>query len=293
MSFLKEAEMKALKLAGLVLVLASSSALATDGQVFWNVSAAVSDAMGNPLDPAAIPDPVLAPGSVLAWSIGVNVTGDNQGLGGFVLNMGVWNTAGDVIAPNEIGGGTSTMDDGAGNMVGVFKAPGNTLSHGNINDLASAGGPGMNYGFSTGTAAAGKAYLAQLGAGYLDWIARYYGTYTGGGTRKKWQGNQTWGVGMASETAKLLWNPDGGYQLFASAIDLTGWAPGTYQIALFPVSAAVLKSGINLNTDQSGVTEAIPLANITGGTFDFIITPEPATLILLAAAGMLYRRRHA
>jgi len=273
--------MRAIKLAVVVGLVAASSVLATDGKAVFAISGSNTSPL-NAIDLAVDP--------YLSMLTSVVVTGDNQGLGGFNFDIGIYPTA-TPTSGNEV---PMPLFAAAGvDWAAVYKAPGSG-SVGTVKDEAGAGGPGMGVLPSLGNPAAAVAYTAQIGAAHLDWKARLYATYTGGGTRKKWQGDDTWGVGLESRKAVLLQDSVGTYDLWTGVIDLTGVPLGTYTVKLMPSGGSVLQAGLDLNTDQVGSTTfKLAAGDLTAAAFDFVIIPEPATLLLIAGAGLLIRRRRA
>lgn len=281
--------MKAIKLAGLVALLLASSVMAN--QVVVSARAVAFDYLGNdvdlsmPIDPA---DPAHGGGVLLMWTSYVDVSGANQGLAGLVASMGV--------AKDGAGAGVwapvQQLDDtGSLYYPAVYKAPG-TGANGSIADVAGAGGPGMGKGASRGYPAAGQFYVGQFGAGYLDWSARRYKTSP---LPKAWVGDQQWGVGMAARKTNLLAaGAEGTFDVLEGIVDITALPAGTYSAKydLATMSSKVIAQGVNLNIDQPSVP-LIEVAPVQGDVFGFTIVPEPATLLLLAGAGLLYRRRRA
>ncbi len=296
MKLLKEAEMRAIKLVGLVTLLCASTVLAaTDGVVTWNSRAVAFDGDGNPIDIGAPIKPADYPTGVwLQWTVSCVVTGNNQGLAGATVSMGVK----DVTKPFGV---WAPVDQDPGNLSlsAVYKAPGAAVN-GTVADNAGAGGLGAAPGASKGFPVAGIFYVDMMGMGYLDWQARRYKTTL----PKGWIGNQQWGMGLDSRKDAILRDGAAGtYDLAEGFIDITSLPPGTYKSVIVlkdqndrPVTTSkVLDAGQDLNTDWP----AVDMTEITGDnlrvgdTFSFTIVPEPATLLLLAGAGLLARRRRA
>ncbi len=273
--------MRAIKLAVVVGLAAASAALATDGKAVFSINGSNT----NPLN--AI---VLGVDPYLSIVTSVVVTGNNQGLGGFNFDVGIYPVA-NPTSGNEV---PLPLFVTAGvDWAAVYKAPGSG-SVGTVKDNGGAGGPGMDVLPQLGNPAATVAYTAQIGAAHLDWKARVYATYTGGGTRKKWQGDDTWGVGLDSRKSVLLQDGQETYDLWTAVVDLTGVPLGNYLVKLTPNGASVLQAGLDLNQDQIGsTTYKLGAGDLTGGSFEFSIVPEPATLLLIAGAGLLVRRRRA
>jgi hypothetical protein len=286
--------MKAIKFAGLVAILLAPAAMAVVAtDVTYTVRGEAFDPSFNPIDINAIPMTPAQPypdnqlGNYISWAISVDVTGDNQGMAGIIINMGVAPQGAPMgtWAPINMG---PKIDSFSRYWPAVYKAPGAGAA-GTVKDPAGAGGPGLNVLPSLGDEAAGDvAFIEQLGAGVLDWNPRLYNSKSG------WSGDQVWGVGMASRKTVLLQAGDAGtYDLFAGYIYTDGLPAGTYDVMILPRSSAVLKPGINLNLAQQGVTQDVPKENLHAVGFSFTIVPEPATLVLLAGAALLYRRRRA
>ncbi|MGB9624930.1 MAG: PEP-CTERM sorting domain-containing protein [Phycisphaerae bacterium] len=286
--------MKAIGFAGLVALLLASSVMGASA-VIWHARAVAFDGDGNPIDMGAPINPADYPTGVwLQWDVYCDVTGDNQGLFGAVVSMGVQNVATGAWAP------VPQLDENL-YQPAVYKAPG-TAVNGSVADPAGAGGAGAGRGAAKGWPDIyGRFYIDQMGMGYLEWNARRYKTTI----PKGWIGDQQWGVGRADRKAAILRDgPDGYYDLAEGVIEITSLPAGTYKSVFdMPViTSSVIDLGTNLNTDQP----ALPATAVTthGGTsgndwllagnyFQFTIVPEPATLLLLAGAALLYRRRHA
>ena len=267
----------------------------TDGVVTWNTRAVVFDGDGNLIDIGAPINPANYPAGVwLQWTVSCVVTGNNQGLAGAVVSMAVK----DVTQPFGV---WAPVDQDPGNLSlsAVYKAPGAAVN-GTVADNAGAGGLGAGAGASKGYPAIGVFYVDQMGMGYLDWTARRYKTTI----PKGWVGNQQWGMGLDSRKAAILRDGAAGtYDLAEGFIEITSLPPGTYQSVIVlkdqnnraVTTSKVLDAGQDLNQDWP----AVDMTEITGDnlragdTFSFTIVPEPATLLLLAGAGLLARRRRA
>jgi len=283
--------MKAIGFAGLVALLVASSVMGAN-TVTWSARAVAFDGDGNPIDMNAPINPADYPTGVwLQWDVYCDVTGDNQGLFGAVVSMGVINTATGAWAP-------VVQDSENLSQPKVYKAPG-TAVNGSVADVAGAGGPGAGRGAAKGWPETAVFYIDQMGMGYLEWNARRYKTTI----PKGWVGDQQWGVGMASRKADLLKDGvDGYYDLAEGFIDISSLPNGTYKskFDMPNITSSVIDLGTDLNTDQP----ALPATPVTrfgtngnwlleGDYFQFTIVPEPATLLLLAGAALLYRRRRA
>jgi len=293
---LNEAARGAGKLIGLVTLLCASTVFAetTDGVVTWNARAIAFDGgTGNPIDLNAI-NPADHPGGVwLQWTISCVVTGNNQGLAGAMVSMGVK----EEIAPFGVWAPVHQNDDNL-YLSPVYKAPG-AAANGTVADNATAGGLGAGPGAAKGWAIPGNVfYIDQMGMGYLDWQGRRYKTTT----PKGWIGNQQWGMGLDSRKAAILRDGvDGTYDLAGGVIDITSLPLGIYrsmivlkdQYGQAITGSKVINVGQDLNTDLP----AIDMTTITGDNlregdiFRFTIVPEPATLLLLAGTGLLAHRR--
>ncbi len=285
MFFKKEAEMKVVKLAGVLGMMLAATAFGQHQISFGIVPEYSGDLMA--VDPSV--------DAAINFKVTVAVSGPNQGLAAFLIGIGAYNAA-DFTYGHEVLTPAGPQLYGTGWVEEAYKAPGATAA-GKVTDKAGSGGPGLDNGLGGyGYPASVAAWIEQAGQSYpLKWIGRTYATYTGGGTRKKWQGDLVWGIGMDSRKGVLLQDPEGDYPLFNGMLDVTGWAPGAYIVKIWPASSGnnVLRSefNLNLNWEQNIVTGLTGPVDLTGGSFQFVIIPEPATLVLLAAAGALYRRR--
>jgi len=292
--------MKAIGFAGLVALLLASSVMGAN-TVIWSSRAIAFDGDGNPIDMGAPINPADYPSGVwLQWDVYCDVTGDNQGLFGAVVSMGVK----EVSAPMGVWAPVHQDDENLAQPQ-VFKAPGVGVN-GSVADDASAGGVGAGKGAAKGWAAPGDVFfVAQMGMGYLDWSPWRYKTTV----PKGWIGKQQWGVGLASRKAAILRDGvDGYYDIGEGYIDISSLPPGTYRSVIVlndqdgrPITtSSVINSGQNLNTDLPSLEATVVTPAGTGGNllttgdyFEFTIVPEPATLLLLAGAALLYRRRRA
>lgn len=264
--------MRAVQLSSIIVALVSSAAMATDGVVTWSISM-----------PNATIDPAVS--TYVDFLITVGVTGDNQGLASFQYDLALTKISGPGAGSSVVG--HPTLDWGsAWNPYQAFP----TEARGTIVDAATAGGPGLGSGFvSLGTTTT-DGFFDDIGAGMGDlWDPfRLEG--------KRWIGTHQWGVGMASRKADLLVDPAGDYLVNYGYWNLTDFlaanGPGIYKIEVLPVAASVLKAELDLTFGKSDVTE--PADQIIGASLTFPpIVPDPATLLLLAAATALLRRRGA
>ena len=306
----KEAEMKMVKFAGIISLLAVSAAMATDGVITINVGAYAGGA-------SILPNTGTAPVQA-KWAVDVVVTGDNMGLGSFQFALGVypkgkermsgWEVAqvGFVGAEQDLPVITTNTVTGRQWTRNVYKSEqaGSVASKSRIVDDATNGGPGLDVFAKSGYPVAGVAYLDQVGGAYLNTNEEIYwasvGIYTG--TTK-------WGVGRDEKKGDLLrLGSAGKYYILNGVFDVRTWAPGTYELcALIPPGQtsgmSVINAGSDLNYDPDDPPlDPLPmpktdLTSVPGamqmGQWEFIVTPEPATLLLLAGAGLLYRRRNA
>ncbi len=297
--------MRAIKLAGLMGLLVVSGAMAqvpTGSTVTIGLTGSYGGGDLSAVNPAADP--------IINFVTDIAVTGPNQGICQFLFSMGVYNAA-DYVKGHEVATSAGPYGPGprlygTGWVEEAYKAPGSTAA-GSVKDKAGSGGPGLDNGLGGyGYPNANFAWIEQAGNGYpLKWIGRAYVTYTGGGTRKKWQGDLVWGVGMASRKDVLLQDPNGKYPLFNGTLDVTGWAEGTYVVKVWPASAgnSVMRTQVNINgvmtpldlnlNWEMNIFEFVAPNEAFGGEFRFVIVPEPATMLLLAGAAALIRRRRA
>jgi len=196
---------------------------------------------------------IVTPGSSVAWDASVAVTTDCKGLANYAITL---------LLQKE------------GAAVPYTFAP----AAKNAALMATAGytGPSSTGTFST----PGK--LAGLSAG----------------TGTPWAGPPwVWGVGLDARKNAFGIAPTGKFVLNSGAIDTTGLAEGTYTVKLEVNSSFVLKTYKGTTTtllNYDVAQTALPTESATkvGSTFTFVV-PEPATMILLAGAGLLIRRRQA
>jgi len=315
----KEAEMRIVKFAGILSLLAVSAAMATDGVITYNVA----NNSGLTTLPNTGANPVL-----VKWVVDVVVTGNNQGLGGFQFAMGCYK-AGEVGQPGKevpyiiaqtahqnLATITAAMPYARQWTRNVFKSSQVPSLSGkcSIIDDATNGGPGMPSGTppsSTGSPAGSVGYIDQIGDAYLNNdLERFLdpdGVPDSGD--EYWTGTTNFGIGRADAKTRILQNSAGKYRFINGQFDVRGWAPGTYVLAgLLPPGMtsgnSVIDSAQDLNVVDTGPPSFDPvpvskldLTTVSGGvaftSLTFIVTPEPATLLLLAGAAMLYRRRSA
>lgn len=307
MSFKKEAEMKAVKFAGLILLVAGSVAAAGPmGTVTWNIA------------PTAAVTPIPAGTSkTITWVASVVAAGANQGLASFSYDMAVW-APGQI--PFEAGQFPVAFQPAASTWATCYgvQSPVDGTRLGTkkrvIDSAAAAGGPGMYAGAgltTTGNITPGYYYIAAAGTGYsLAWASSGDGPLRAvdsgevdenGDPIMVVAGAVTAGIGRVDQASRLLSNGSS-FAITYGSIPVTNaasgvWAPGVYTVTLRPNDTFVLNAGIDLNTFQDGtIVTQLAAADVNGGgyaSFTFTILPEPTTLLLLAGAGLLYRRRHA
>lgn len=282
MVLLKGTSRRAIRYAGcaVIVLLSAPLAIATDANVEWSLRGVATNSNGT------ITYPLLGipPGDTwLNWTLSVRVTGDNMGLSGYVLELGIRSLSGGYWAPYypAVAGDPDSIS-----WCPVYKSA--RMSGGTIKDSGDAGGPGLDALPGLGIVHRyDEAYISEMAAALLEFTP-YVKTKNG------WSGAQTWGVGLDSRKSTLLMNPDGTYDIEQGYIDMTGWAPGYYRVELIVREADVIKSGLSLNSGepQSGIIYQVPLANQTVRSFEFSPNiPEPATLLLVAGGALLYRRR--
>lgn len=271
--------MKAIRLTGLLVGVLALTAMATTATVTFTPRGYAAD-----YDNTVFYDLNAIPGTGdrwLNWTQSLRVQGDNQGLCSYVLDMGIRDLTSGTWAPYIFNYDGS---DGSRSWIPAYKSI--KTNGGTVKDPGDWGGPGLNAMATLGSGNSNVAYIAQFGAAMLG-----YSPYVK--TKNGYAGDQTWGVGLDSRKSVLLIDPQGTYDLAQGYIDLTGWAPGTYRLELIAVHAWVIQAGLDLNSAVDNVVYEVPSANLAGGAFEFTIVPEPATLVLLAGAAMLVRRRRA
>ncbi len=141
---------------------------------------------------------------------------------------------------------------------------------------------------STGYPETNVACTAQMQAAHLDWKARVYATYIGGGTHKRWQGDDVWDVGCDERKGALLSDAMTTYDMPTGVIDVTNGPNGLYLVKWMPASTGnrVLRSGIKLNEDQRGNITDQNVA-VYGAQFLFErVLPEPTSRFLLTGGGL-------
>jgi len=97
----------------------------------------------------------------------------------------------------------------------------------------------------------------------------------------------------------LLNNVATGYRLFKGSVDLSALAPGLYTIELAPQEQKLLLAGVELDDDGNGgvvtsdnVLFSVDPLDVAGDDLVIeILVPEPTSLLLIAGAGLLLRRR--
>lgn len=248
------------KMRGILLVVAAVALVATPAMAQSN-NATFSVLPMGPTDVTA--------GTPVGWMVKVDVSGPNQGLAAWALDLEVRNSS-NALIPNNLTHELSPSFSigGAADPSGVpFKA-GFTL-----------GGPNASI---TADPAKSPGKLEGFGGGYAPpW------TYTPKADRK------TGGIGRADQAATLLMNPANGFILHQGTIDTTGLPNGTYTVTLKTAGTPVVIAGdANLLTNLVGSFTTPLIAGEWNPTSTFTFTiPEPATLLLIAGAGLLIRRR--
>jgi len=252
-----EAEMKAMKVFGLAVALTASTAMGAT--VTYNISSSVAGQ-------------TIAAGTAVDWMVSLVASeGDNQGVATFVADVLVLGP-GDVLINKTLG-----LAEWAYSFNYLGRGPGSLADSGRL------GGLGMSGVLSTGTnATPGK--LEGFGAGYaVPWNpVRLSG--------KNYIGDMVWGLGLESRKAALLFDPAGNYDVAGGVIDTAGLPDGWYTVKVIPGSTNILQMGLDLSQPLTG-NFASPATGV-GSEFRFYI-PEPTTLLLLAGAGLLIRRRMA
>jgi hypothetical protein len=277
--------MRSVIVAGVSVMLMASVATATTNEVFFPVR-------GSNACPLNAIDPSVDPWLIITTS--VRVTGDNQGLAGYWNALGIRDLSlpmGDVHTQNWA---QHPVPKAYLSWASVYDAP---PTDGIAADVTTRGtGPGMSYGTSTGWPEATLAFVDQMGAGYLEWLARRYVT----SPRPGWVGDDTWGVGLDSRKSVLLLDPNGTYDLNVIAVDLSDYHPGDYRVDMEDVdelgtpkvAARVVAAGVDLNVDRASIPMVdVDVSLIHVGSFEFTIVPEPATVLLVGASLALLRRR--
>lgn len=249
--------MKAMKVFGLAVALTAGTAMGAT--VNYNVTSTMAGQ-------------TIAAGTPVDWTLSlVTSEGDNQGVAVFVADLLFIGPGGSLV--------NKTLD------VAEWVYSFNYLNKGpaTFADTGRLGGAGMGGIQSTGNnAMPGK--LEGFGAGYaVPWDPVRW-------TGKAYTGNMVWGVGMESRKSVLLWDPSGNYDMAAGVLDTSDLPDGLYTVKVVPGNTNILQAGLNLDEPLSG-NFASPATGV-GSEFTFYI-PEPTTLLLLAGAGLLIRRRMA
>ena len=307
--------MRAIKwLVGLTVVAVATSAIAAP-TVTYNVGAFDGGA-------SVLPNTGTAPVQA-KWAVDVvvsttGVAGDNMGLASFGFSLGVYPKGQERVPGQEVAkvgflGAEQDLPVITTNTVtgrqwtrNVYKSEqaGSVASKSRIVDDATNGGPGLDVFAKSGYPVAGVAYLDQVAGAYLNSEEEIYWDSVGIFT-----GKTKAGVGLESKKADLLrLGSAGKYYILNGVFDVRTWDPGTYVLcALNPpgasLSTAVISAGSDLNYDPDNPpADPVPMpktdiTNISGalefGQWEFVVTPEPATLLLMAGAGLLIRRRMA
>ena len=209
----------------------------------------------------------ISAGTAVEWHALVSVTGDTQGLAGYMLNLflgpntgpepgpdGIWGTADDANLANIVIDQAIEAESFA-----VAGANGKPTVGAPASFSSLHGGPGMNamtsYGYN-----AMPGTLLQMANAHLDWAPwRYKTTFPRG-----WTGEHTWGIGLEGRKQALLLNTTGDYELNAGWIDTTNLSPGHYVLTLVPDSRAkVLDPAVDLSVAQPGGL-VLPANSVSG-----------------------------
>jgi len=279
--------MKAVKFAGLVLMVLSSASMAST--VAWDVYTTNNT--------------TIAAGATTSITIRASVkvlpdnTADNQGLGSFKFNLACWK-------PGSVGTTLVQLPAAAPAWAPVYSVdtpdpenPGKLGSNKTITTAGVDGGLGMDVLASTGTVDTAKMWVQDVGASMSTyWQEGQAGPLRWDADNTMAVGKAVWGLGLDSQKSRLMASTSKPFDVVTWKISVTTagtgtWAPGTYTVQLVAGDVSVLTAGLDLNTFQPG--SVITPAVATGDTLTFTVLPEPTTLLLLAGAGLFYRRRHA
>lgn len=260
--------MKAVKIAGLISVLVAANAMAYTTAT-WTVTGPTS----------------VTPGTPVPWAASVALTAGPSG-GGSTPETNV--DASQGMANYQI---TIEVRDSSGSLVDIFLPQANFTQSFNVGGLGPAeirkvnvdGGPGYEGPSSAGTVSS-KGKIAGISAGYgLPW---QYPRFTRG-------------IGLPGFENVLMGKPAGTpYVINDGIIPTAALAQGTYTVKLIVDSTWVLKTykGTTttvLNWDTTLTALPSQSAVRVHSQFTFQIVPEPATMLLLAGAGLFLRRRTA
>jgi len=279
----KEAEMRAIKLAGTMLLVLGTVAMAgTNGTVAWDLYTTNNTTIA------------LGATTSITWKAAVTAAGNNQGLASFLFDLSVWNPANtDTVKVPAV---AATWSPAYSVVTPDPNSPGTRLgTNKTLITAGDSGGPGMDTLASAGTPNPAEWFIAGIGSSYtLGWAAGQSGPLRWDADNEMVTGKVVWGVGLASRTGQLLNSGKTVFDIIQGKINITpAWAAGTYTVKLVPQGTLVLLAGLDLNTFQDGsVSAELAAADVAGDTLTFVITPEPTSMLLLAAgATMLYRRR--
>jgi hypothetical protein len=273
--FKKEAEMKAIKLAGMLALAIAAVAMAQHGTVNWTV---VDSGAGGP----------YTAGDVVSWGAYVDLTTEgNKGLGVYVFDINIVNSSDALIA-------NTPTSDFAKSFNALGKAGTNARKA--VQD-SSIGGLSMNGAYSTGALSPGKVEGAGTGFG-SPWKAK---SLSSSGIMFTGVGHADRKVTYASNNAKgLLANGVSEFVMNNGTIPTTGLAPGLYTVKLIPdanahnVLAVTNTAGPIDYTTNFEASFQISASAVHGSSFVFEIVPEPTTLLLVAGGiGAFIRRRRA
>lgn len=260
--------MKAVKIAGLISVLVAANAMAYTTAT-WTITGPNTVAQGN----------------ALPWSAAVALTAGPSG-GGSTPETNV--DASQGMANYQI---TIELRTSSGALADIFLPQGNFTPSFNVGGLGPAeirkvnvdGGPGYEGPSSAGTVST-KGKIAGISAGYgLPWqYPRFHR-----------------GIGLPGFEGSLMGKPAGTpYVINDGTIPTADLPLGTYTLKLIVDSTWVLKTykGTTttvLNWDTTLTALPSQSAVRVGSQIVFEVVPEPATMLLLAGAGLLLRRRTA
>ncbi len=222
-----------------LLAVVANTATATDGLVTWQITT----------DTPVIN--LAEANRTVNWYSFVTVTGDNQGLGGFLYDLTV----------KDAGGGLANAPMAPASwqaVYGVAGPSGKPAEAATLIDPRSIGGPGMDVMHSEGSGST-PGHLEQCGTFLLTWDPSKH----------------TAGVGIDGRKGVLLFDPNGAYGIQAGTIDASALAPGTYTVALVPAATgtSVLKAELDFTKAQSG--GIISPASSQGASFTFTVVNVP------------------